>query len=54
MCVPSAGSSDPALAVGGGNLKTVLPFGPFMVIGALVAIFAAQPITAAYSHLTGR
>jgi leader peptidase (prepilin peptidase)/N-methyltransferase len=42
------------LAVGRGGRKTALPFGPFMITGALVAIFAAQPIADVYSRLTGR
>lgn len=39
------------MAVGSGGRKTALPFGPFMIAGALVAIFAADPIAAAYVGL---
>ena len=31
--------------------RTAIPFGPFMVTGALVALFAAAPITDFYTHL---
>ncbi len=31
--------------------KTAVPFGPSMVAGALVAIFASAPLTSAYVHL---
>jgi leader peptidase (prepilin peptidase)/N-methyltransferase len=34
-----------------GNRKTALPFGPFMLAGALVAVFAAAPIAAGYLNL---
>ena len=42
------------LAAGRGNRKTALPFGPFMIAGALVAIFAAPSIAHVYTHLIGR
>ena len=32
----------------GGNRKTMLPFGPFLVLGAVVAIFWGQRILDAY------
>ena len=32
------------MAIGRGGRKTAVPFGPFMIAGALVAIFAAGPI----------
>ena len=34
--------------------KTAIPFGPAMIAGALLAIFASAPIAAAYSHLALR
>jgi leader peptidase (prepilin peptidase)/N-methyltransferase len=37
-----------------GGRKTALPFGPFMIAGAFVAIFVAQPVADAYLHLLGR
>jgi leader peptidase (prepilin peptidase) / N-methyltransferase len=42
------------LAAGRGGRKTALPFGPFMIAGAFVAIFVAHPIANAYLHLLGR
>jgi leader peptidase (prepilin peptidase)/N-methyltransferase len=36
-----------------GDRKTALPFGPFMVAGALLAIFVADPIARAYLSLAG-
>jgi leader peptidase (prepilin peptidase)/N-methyltransferase len=39
------------LATGRGGRKTALPFGPFMIAGALIAIFAGASIADAYSHL---
>ncbi|ADJ46217.1 leader peptidase (prepilin peptidase)/N-methyltransferase [Amycolatopsis mediterranei S699] len=41
------------LATGKGGRKTALPFGPFMIAAALVAIFAAGPLGQAYQRLTG-
>jgi leader peptidase (prepilin peptidase)/N-methyltransferase len=32
------------LAVGAGGRKTALPFGPFMVLGALAALWVAEPV----------
>jgi len=34
------------IAVGAGGRKTALPFGPFMVIGALAALWIANPVIA--------
>jgi leader peptidase (prepilin peptidase)/N-methyltransferase len=34
----------------GGNRKTKIPFGPFMLLGVLIATFAAHPIAHAYLH----
>jgi leader peptidase (prepilin peptidase)/N-methyltransferase len=36
----------------GGGRKTALPFGPFMISGALVGIFAGDAIASAYLRLT--
>jgi len=36
------------MATGRGGRKTALPFGPFMVAGALLGLFAADPIAALY------
>lgn len=41
------------LATGKGGRKTALPFGPFMIAAALVAVFAAGPLGQAYQRLTG-
>jgi len=38
----------------GGNRKTALPFGPFMIAGTAVAIFAADPLWSAYLDLLDR
>ena len=37
---------------GGGGRKTKVPFGPFMLIGALIGIFAGGPIASAYTSMT--
>lgn len=42
------------MALGRGTRKTALPFGPFMIAGALIAIFAAVPLADAFRHVTGR
>ena len=36
----------------GGGRKTKVPFGPFMLVGALVGIFLGDPIGSAYNSLT--
>lgn len=36
-----------------GNRKSALPFGPFMVLAALLAVPVAHPVTAAYRGLIG-
>lgn len=41
------------LATGRGGRKTALPFGPFMIAGALVAVFAAGPLGELYRGLLG-
>lgn len=38
----------------GGNRKTKVPFGPFMLLGVLIATFAAHPISHAYLHSFNR
>lgn len=40
------------LALGAGR-KAKVPFGPWMVLGALVAILAAAPVVSGYRHVTG-
>jgi leader peptidase (prepilin peptidase) / N-methyltransferase len=35
----------------GASRKTVIPFGPFMVGGALLALFASAPLVHTYTHL---
>jgi leader peptidase (prepilin peptidase) / N-methyltransferase len=42
------------LVAGRGNRKTAIPFGPYLIVGALIAIFAAHPIADAYLRLVGR
>lgn len=42
------------LVSGRGNRKTAIPFGPFMIAGALIAIFFARPLADGYLHLMGR
>lgn len=42
------------MASGRGTRKTAIPFGPFMIAGALIAIFVAQPLADAYLRLMGR
>lgn len=39
------------LVAGRGGRKTAIPFGPFMITGALLALFAAQPISDLYLRL---
>jgi leader peptidase (prepilin peptidase)/N-methyltransferase len=42
------------MAAGRGGRKTAIPFGPFMIAAALLAIFVAQPVADAYLDLVGR
>jgi leader peptidase (prepilin peptidase)/N-methyltransferase len=42
------------LATGRGNRKTAIPYGPYMIAGALIAMFVASPISDAYLDLLGR
>lgn len=42
------------LATGRGNRKTAIPFGPYMIAAALLAIFVANPIAQWYLDLIGR
>jgi leader peptidase (prepilin peptidase)/N-methyltransferase len=39
------------MMAGRGGRKTALPFGPFMIAGVFVAIFAAQPLMDFYNHI---
>jgi len=41
------------IALRKGDRKTALPFGPFMIIAAVLAWFVADPIADAYLRLTG-
>ena len=41
------------IAVRGGGRRTAVPFGPFMVAGALLALFVASPVANWYEHLLG-
>lgn len=36
----------------GGGRKTKVPFGPFMLVGALIGVFAGDPIASAYRSFT--
>ena len=38
----------------GGGRKTKVPFGPFMLVGTLIGIFAGGPLASAYTSLTLR
>jgi leader peptidase (prepilin peptidase)/N-methyltransferase len=38
----------------GGGRKTKIPFGPFMLLGVLIALFSADPIAHAYLHSLNR
>ena len=40
-----------AIAIGRAGRKTALPFGPFMITGALLAIFFAEPLATAWRRL---
>jgi leader peptidase (prepilin peptidase)/N-methyltransferase len=40
------------VAAKGGNRKTRVPFGPFMLIGVLIGIFVGHPIAHAYTRVT--
>jgi leader peptidase (prepilin peptidase) / N-methyltransferase len=42
------------LATRRGNRKTAIPFGPYMIAAAMLAIFIAQPAADAYLDLMGR
>jgi leader peptidase (prepilin peptidase) / N-methyltransferase len=42
------------LASGRGNRKTAIPFGPYMIAAAMLAIFIAHPIAQWYLDLLGR
>ena len=34
----------------GGDRKTQVPFGPFMLLGVLIGIYAGHPLAHAYTH----
>ena len=42
------------MATGRGGRKTQIPFGPFMIAAALLALFVARPVADAYLDLIGR
>jgi leader peptidase (prepilin peptidase)/N-methyltransferase len=42
------------MAVGRGGRKTAIPFGPYMIAAALLALFVARPIADGYLDLIGR
>lgn len=42
------------MALRGGTRKSQIPFGPYMIAAALLAIFVADPVADAYLHLIGR
>lgn len=42
------------MAVGGGGRKTRIPFGPFMLVGALLGVLVGQSIASGYADLTFR
>jgi leader peptidase (prepilin peptidase)/N-methyltransferase len=41
------------MAVGRAGRKSKIPFGPFMLAGALIAVFAADPLVDLYTGLFG-
>jgi leader peptidase (prepilin peptidase)/N-methyltransferase len=46
-----AGYGVALMATGRGGRRTAIPFGPFMIAGALLALFVAGPVAAWYSGL---
>lgn len=42
------------LATRRGGLKSEIPYGPYMILGALIAMFASTPLSDWYLHLAGR
>jgi leader peptidase (prepilin peptidase)/N-methyltransferase len=42
------------MVAGRGTRKSTIPYGPYMIAGALIAVFVAHPIAEAYLHLLGR
>jgi leader peptidase (prepilin peptidase)/N-methyltransferase len=36
-----------------GTRKSEIPFGPYMILAAMIAIFAANPLADAYLNLIG-
>ena len=52
--VLGAATGVAVMAARGGDRKTALPFGPFMITGALLAVFVGQPVADLYLNtLTG-
>ncbi len=41
------------IVAGRGGRKTAIPFGPFMIAGAWLAVFVGQPVADAYLSITG-
>jgi leader peptidase (prepilin peptidase)/N-methyltransferase len=41
------------ILTGRGTRKTMIPFGPYMIVGAWLAIGVARPVTSWYLGLTG-
>lgn len=41
------------IALGRGGRKTAVPYGPFMLLGAAIAVFAGQPLVELYGTATG-
>jgi leader peptidase (prepilin peptidase)/N-methyltransferase len=42
------------MASGRGNRKTAIPFGPYMIAAAILALFVAHPVADSYLDLLGR
>jgi leader peptidase (prepilin peptidase)/N-methyltransferase len=42
------------MSAGRGGRKTAIPFGPYMIAAALLALFVARPVADAYLDLIGR
>jgi leader peptidase (prepilin peptidase)/N-methyltransferase len=42
------------MATGRGNRKSAIPYGPYMIVAAMLAIFVANPVAQAYLRLIGR
>lgn len=42
------------MAAGRGTRKSTIPYGPYMIAGALIAVFVAHPVAEAYLRLLGQ